>query len=194
MSCHLCQKIKLYNFITREIALAFKHQNHCLGYMYLTDNELYVVSSVDGLKPILKLNCNQIPFVLNGTIQSEVSNFYSLCYIAVHRLIAFSKPCGVVTALSSHTNELVWELKGEVEGVKCEPLGMVYSPVHQALLVADGCNHRVLVLNPKDGSVRQVLQFSSDMGCLAELCLYQEQIAVLHHDGEHVKVSFFIVE
>ena len=68
-------------------------------------------------------------------------------------------------------------------------LGMVFSHHHFALLVADGKNHRILVVNPGDGSVRHVVQFSPEMGVIANLCLYQGQIIVHHNDAENEKVS-----
>ena len=89
----------------------------------------------------------------------------------------------------------MWELAGRVDGVECYTLGMSYSPHHNALLVADGINCRILVLNPQNGSVRQVMPLGGDIGVVAELCKIHKQIVVHHHlKNRKVKVSYYSSE
>ena len=189
-----CEKIRLYNMKTREITTAFHDPRYYPGCMCQGEaDQIYVVHSVKGRFPILQLNCSQPQFTLEKTIQSQMEKYYAFCYIPSHRLIVVSD-LNLVRAVSCDTEEKVWELKGEVQDTQCNPFGMVYSPDHQALLVADGRNSRVLVVNPGDGSVRQVVQLGADVGCVSELCLHN-QLLVVHHtdDGHTHKVSFFSI-
>ena len=60
---------------------------------------------------------------------------------APHKLIVFSDNTGIIRAVS-RDGEKMWEVKGEIEGKKCHPYGLFFSPDHQVLLVADGRNSR----------------------------------------------------
>ena len=95
--------------------------------------------------------------------------------------------------MSAETGEKVWEVKGEVDGVECYPHGMLFSPQHQVLLVADGENCRVLVLHERDGSYLQTIQLDREMGVITELCLHQNKLVVRHKAGGKEKVSYFSV-
>ena len=153
---------------------------------------MFVAESVKGT-PVLQLNCSEPQLTLEKTLQTAMETHYPICNIPSHRLLVISDHApGMVRAVSSCTKRKVWEVQGDVEGVLCCPNGMVYSPDHQALFVADGGNHRVLVVNPADGLVRQVVQLSADMGDIWDMCLYNQQV-VVHHGGSHlgVKVSYF---
>ncbi len=195
MSCLSCQKIRLYNMKTREITTAFNDPSYYPGQMCEGDgDQIYVVHpQVMSGFPILQLSCSQPQFSLQKTIHSRMKGcYYAICYIPSHRLIVISNHTpGIVRAVSCDTDQIDWELQGEVQGVQCTPHEMVYSPGHQALLVVDGTNHRVLVVNPGDGSVRQVVQLSAEMGSVAELCLHNQQLVVHHLQGRKVSVSYF---
>ncbi len=154
-----------------------------------------VVHGMISPRAILQLNCSHVPFTINEILESGVDKYFGICYIPSHRLIVVSDHTpSVVRAMSCDTGEKVWELPGEVHSVSCEPCGMVYCPKHHALLVADGGNHQILVVAPSNGSVRQVMQLSSYLGVTIELCLHQEKVILLHHDGKRVKVSFLMVQ
>ncbi len=99
----------------------------------------------------------------------------------------------MLRAVSCDTEKKAWELEGDVQGEQCCPGGMVYSPAHQALLVADGCNSRVLVVNPGDGSVRQVVQLGAEISATWERRLLNNQLVVNNTDFHKEKVSFFSI-
>ena len=194
VSCQKCHMIRLYNIKTREITTAFHNSSYYPACMCQGEaDQIYVVHKVKGPVPILQLNCSQPQFTLEKTIQSGMETWYDICYIPSHRQIAISSVhLGVVRAVSCDTEENAWEIQGEIQSAQCLPHRMVYSPGHQALLVADGGNHRVLVVNPGIGSVIQVLQLGADVGVVAELCLHNQQL-VVHHtdDGHKMRLSYF---
>ncbi len=110
-------------------------------------------------------------------------------------MIAISQTSpGLVRAVSCDTDEKAWELSGKIQGLPCEPHGVVYSPNLHALLVADGNNTRVLVVNPDNGSIRQVVQLHADVGMVSELCLHNQQLIVRHSAGKKEKVSFYVLQ
>ena len=65
-----------------------------------------------------------------------------------------------------------------VDSRQCCSHGILFSPQHQVLLVADGTNCRVLVLHPRDGSHLQTIQLGNalDDDGLADLCLHQNKL------------------
>ncbi len=71
----------------------------------------------------------------------------------------------------------VWDVRGFVDKLKINPWGCVYVPKYQALLVADGENCRILVVNPKNGKVAKSFKFP-DLGQILDLCLASDQICV----------------
>ena len=121
---------------------------------------------------------------------------YTICYINRHGLLTVSDHSpGIVRAVSCEMENIVWELTGRVDGVECNPHGMLYSPYHDALLVADGINCRILVLNPQDGSVTQVVPLSEVTSIVWDFSLHGKQILVHHqHKNMNHSVSYFSLE
>ena len=195
VSCWECKNINLHNMQTRETTTAFQDPRYFPGPMTQGDEgQIYVVHMVRGPRLILQLNCAQQQFTLQKTIQSGMERCFDVGYIPSHQLVIVSSiVLGVVRAVSCDTGEKVWEVRGEIQGEKCESHGIVYSPGHQAFLVADGKNTRILVLNPVDKTVRQVVKLS-EVGIVWELCLHNQQL-VVHHGNEIIgdKISFFSI-
>ncbi len=151
----------------------------------------FFVNYQSGPKSILLLNCSQVPFTPIETIKTGMESISGISYIPHLRLIALRDHTpGLVKAISCDTGDTVWELRGKEQGLEIDPCGMIYSPHHQALLVADGANCRILVVTPGYGVVRQVVELSPGVGAVWELCLHNEQIVVFHLHGGKVKVSF----
>ena len=109
----------------------------------------------------MKVKCSptELIFDKSKTIQSRMQSLSDICYLPNINCIALSNwRDHVVKAIHCETGEEVWEVKGEVEGVAWRPHGFLYSPEHQSLLVCDTSdNGRLVVLNPRDGSVRQII-------------------------------------
>ena len=194
VSCVRCRMIRLYDVQTGEVTTAFHNKKCYTGGMSPGDGEvLYVVHDVKGTNPVLELNTEQIPFMgPSRTIPSGMQDYHDMHYIpAPHKLIVFSDHSpGIIRAVSMD-GEKMWEVKGEIEGKKCCPHGLLFSPDHQVLLVADGRNSRLIVLNPHDGSVLQTIQLDYQLGVIANLHIHQQQLIIRHTVDNKVKVSYF---
>ena len=198
VSCPLCRMIRLLDVENEDVTVAFHDSRFYPGWMSHGEGDvMYVVHAVKGAKLVLELNTAQVPFTGPvRTIQSRMETYFGMCYIpSPHRLIVLSDnaPGNTIRAVSAETGEKVWQVKGEVDGVQCEPNGMLFSPQHQVLLVADGVNSRVLVLHPGDGSHLQTIQLDRKMGVITELCLHQNKLVVKHNVGGKQKVSYFSI-
>ena len=68
-------------------------------------------------------------------------------------------------------------------------VGLLFHPNHNVLIVADGDNERVLIINPGDGSLIQTPDLP-DMGAVFALELYKDEIVMLHFDGFKLKISY----
>ena len=198
VSCRDCQMIRLSDVENEDVTVAFHDSRFRPARMSHGEGDvMYVVHAVKGGFPVLELNTAQVPFTGPvRTIQSGMEMYHSMCYIpSPHRLIVLSDAHAgnTIRAVSAETGEKVWEVKGEVDGVQCQPCGMLFSPQHQVLLVADGRNCRLLVLHPGDGSHLQTLQLDREM-CITELCLHQNKLVVQHNAGGKEKVSYFSIK
>ena len=201
VSCWRCNKIKLCNLDILQVTTAFNNPKYYPGVMSLGENgKLYVVHSLKVDKQAMELDCSEETFSgPNKILLSGMEQYHSMYYIpSPHRLIVFAcfsddDPDNTIRAVSSETGEKVWEVKGEVNGTRCDPHGLLFSPQHQTLLVADGNNCRVLVIHPRDGSVLQTIQLEPQMGSIWELCLHQNKLAVHHNAVGKEKVSYFSV-
>ncbi len=190
-----CDVIRLLEPETGDVSTAFSDTRYRPGRMCPGETgQMYVVHAVKPT-PVLQLSCSTTNFSLMRTIQTGMERYYSICYIPIHRLIVISDHSpGIIRAMSCESEEVVWEVKGQVEGVECHPHGMVHSPALDALFVADGNNTRILVLNPGDGSLRQELPLDQKMGGIGNLYLSYDQLIVHHHAEGKVKVSVFRLE
>ena len=191
-SCSTCKRIRLCNMTTGQITTAFDNSLYIPGHMCQGDNEeiyVYAVHDVKGLNIILQLDCSRPQFSLIKTIQSGMVKYYAISYIPTHKfsVVGDNSP-GIVRAVSCEMGSIAWELMGQVNGIWCEPLGMIYLPHHDALLASDGWNCRWLVLNAGDGAVRQVIP--SPVGAINEMCFYQNEIVMQHNEGKE-KISYF---
>ena len=79
--------------------------------------------------------------------------------------------------------DVLWEVKGIVDGVKCDPHGVIYLPApRDILLVCDGGNTRLLVLDPSTGNHRQSISLPETMGEVQDLCYHNnDELVVLHN-------------
>ncbi len=191
-SCGYCHKISLHNLETGETSMAFDDDNFCLGQMCRGDpGQVVVVDQKQ--KQVLLLDCSSPTFSLIKKIPVAVGSFDSICYIPGGVLV-ISNQIGSITAVSTDTGKQLWEVTGQVQGKQCYFCGLAFSPALDALFVADGFLSRILVLNPGDESLRQILPL--EMLGIRDLCLHSDQLIVLHGGlryGE-VKVSHFSLQ
>ncbi len=198
VSCRHCGVIRLIDVESGEVSVAFHDGCHNPGGMCLGEaGEMFVVQSAKGPKAILQLNCSTAEFSLIRLIKSAMERYFSMCYIPGHKLIVISAQYScVIRAVSCESEEVVWEVKGQVDGVECHPHGVVHSPAQDALFVADGTNTQILVLNPWDGSLRQVLSLDHKIGDVWHLYLCNDQLVVWHSsfDCNEEQISLFSLE
>ena len=195
-SCWWCHRIRLYNMNNGQISTAFNDKQYRPGFICPGENgEIFTIGDVSGSMQIYRINCRESLFHISYIINTNLSKYYGICYVPITNCIAVSNwRESLVSAVCCNTGETLWEMKGEVEGVECCPCGMVYSPEHQALLVADGPNCQVIVLGPKDGSVKQVIVLNKDMGGIVEVCLHKNKLVVLHcKANDKFKISTFVI-
>ena len=196
VSCASCRKIRLYNMETGNVTTAFHKHAIYPGQMSPGDGDvLYVSHHVEGF-PVLELNHPKQNPGSGKMIQSGMETYHSMHYIpAPHKLIVFSLNTeSLIRAVSVVNGEVAWEVKGEIEGEICRPHGLLFSPDHQVLLVADGWNSRLIVLNPEDGSVLQTIQLDYQLGAIFNLCIHQQHLIVHHlHIRKQHKVLYYSI-
>ena len=199
VSCFDCQSIKRYNLDTLQVTTAFHDPKYYPGFMCHGENgKLYIMHGVKGDTKVLELDCSGETFSgPSKIIPFRIETYYSLNNIpSPHNVLIFTLwDESIIRALSAETGEMVWEVKGEVDGKTCDPHGTLYSSQHQALLIADGRNCRVLVLHPQNGSHLQTigLQLDQERKVTVELCLHQNQFLILYRGGNQEKISYFSI-
>ena len=114
-----------------------------------------------------------------------------MCYLpAPYRAIVLSIASeGVIRAISVDRNEISWEVTGEVDELRCNPWGLMYSARHGGLLVCDGDNRRILVLEPSDGAHRQTLPLPGSTGSTYDIASHGDHIVLLHQ----TKISYLSI-
>ena len=89
-------------------------------------------------------------------------------------------PAGPVSLVPE---QIPWEVRGEdvkVDGRPLDPRGVVYSPRHRALLVCDGRNVQIVVMEPESGKVWETVQFDRrEIEGIADLYLCGDKAVML---------------
>ena len=155
-------------------------------------NRLYVLTNGD---KIIELNTSTVPFkeVERSSIRTGIkSNLYrDLSYVPdPHKIIIVSDGI-TVHGISCDSKNIVWTLEDRVDGRKIDPHDLLYLPDRQIVLVADGENRRVLVLDPISGSHRQTVELPGDLGEIKRLCIQGNQVVLLDVCDHGAKISFF---
>ena len=199
VSCEDCRSITLYDLKTLETRTVFSHPEFyndviCHG----ERGEIYVGHEVKG-------DIQAFQLVWSGgqllgpkkVIHSGMGQYFSMYYIpSPYKLLVFSdnSPPGVLHAVSVETGEKIWMASWDIAGMMACPHGMVFSPKHQALLVADGPNRRIIVLNPNDGSQLQIRPVGDAISVLVHISLYKDKLILLYLGPENKdKVSYFAI-
>ena len=161
LSCWQCNTIWFYDIDTDKFSVALKEEGFYPWLLCKAEGDyIFVGNWVKGLKSNLKAKCTLTEIIVDKTktINSMLNDFYSMCYLPNVKCVAISIwKDNVVKAIHCETDEQVWEVMGKVAGVTWNPHGLFYSPEHQSLLVCDADNEWLVVLNPSDGSVLQLI-------------------------------------
>ena len=163
--------------------------NTCLG----GSGVLYTFSKQDP-NPVMELNCSTITF--DGpmkTLQTGLRGCSGMCFVPnpIKAVVVSNAPEKIIRAISVDRNEIMWEVKGEVDGAVCLPRGMLFYASRRVILVCDGSAERVIVLDPINGSHLQTIPLPK-MGTILDMGMFEDHLIVLHqgYDGKY-KISDF---
>ena len=153
----------MLNLKTEEVTSSI-HSDVSMGWhgMYPGNTgKIFVNLLIDG---ILELDCSTSGFCDVIRRSQPFMVLSSLCYVpAPHNLVVWGiESRNIIKAVRYGTHCQVWRVT-ELLGVKCRPQGMVYSARHDVILVADGDNHRLLVLHPSDGYLITAILFPEEI-------------------------------
>ena len=178
-ACTHCDKIYLYSLATRKWSVAFEDDNTPYAMCTGAENKLYL-HTVDN-NQVIELNCSKPKFGSpNRKFETNCSNMYYLPF-PYNLLVVGNSLSNIVKAFSLDTNRVVWEFDQEIDGKRPAPSGLLYSAPHDALLVADVTNSRVLVLNPRNG-VHVQTRLLPQLGYIYGLFFYDNaQKIIIHH-------------
>ena len=184
-SCSKCRDIKLVDLQTTNVMMAYNGEKGmmCKG----EENSLFVEASYD---QVLELDCTHPVLRKRKTINTTISGYLKgMCYVpSPYRSLVASNGQEVVS-VACDNNAVTWRRKQG--SFYSEPHGLFYSKMHQAILLADGSLGRILVLDPRTGTVSQAIKLSG-MGD-RELCLSDDQLIVRHNISLRKHISFYSV-
>ena len=199
VSCYTCNTIWFCDLYTGNFNVPLKEELLGLGLMCKAEEDyIYIVNDVAGLStPILKAKCTATELSLDKskTIYSRTKTITSICYLAFVKCIAISNwTDNVVKAIHCETHAEVWEVKGKVAGVTWMPHSLLYSPEHQSLLVCDiNDDGRLVVLEPSDGSVLQVIPLSI-LGVPWFFYIHKGNVIMLNSGKTFKKIDIFDID
>ena len=112
----------------------------------------------------------------------------SLCYIPEpQNLVVWGiERRNMIKAVRYGTHCQVWKVT-ELLGVKCRPQGMDYSARDDVILVADGNNHRLLVLHPSDGYLITAILFPEE---IRDACVLNDRVLIIAQN----KINCYSIE
>ena len=185
VSCSVCKAIHLIDIDTEQIREAFsgeRMEHMCHG----EEGKMFVTSSVD---KVLELDCSCSRFTRKSTISTGLNSCFGLCYIpGLDYLI--TSGFGKIHTVSCRNNSVVWRVEGVIEGKTIDPEGILL--YNDLILVADGVNRRILVLDLKDGSCIQSID-QIGLNHVHHLFSHQDQLVVCHA-FIGAKISYFDIK
>ena len=222
VSCFSCRNIKFYDIKKSETQLVYSSPIYvpygvCAG----EPDFVFVFAQNEEMKKtqILKLHyendgftvCQSFDPYLNregrgqelllGTALMKMVDLstHSACPCSLHfvpnhnLLLLSSSQKGIIQALNCSKEVVAWRhaLKPEAEAEVNR--GDFYFPESDTILVADGSNHKILVLNPNDGSYMHSIALFDNVGSLSEIALCGETIILLHSVKHKEKISFYTI-
>ena len=210
VSCVNCKLIRLHNIGTGETISAFSHKEYRPGRMcHGKPGRIYVLACPHGdLLHALELDIAKPGDFKIARIEKTDRSFrhYNgmVAYIPSEHprsiVVSANIPKKTVRSICFDNNARPgWEhwyggWEQQIEGMEFFPSGIVYSPRHEALIVADKMNNRAVVLNPKDGSHVQTVAMDG-MICVIQMYMYKDQIVVWHCDpfgsNKKERISYF---
>ena len=202
-SCTKCGQIKLIDFKKRATITAFNEEN-VRDMVEGGANRLYVLISKAG--HVLEVDCSRTEFVKLRVIEYRLKRTPHMCYVpSPNRLLLVSGvpieptsglPKHVIQATSCDTGIVAWRLEGKINDKNMTTHSMLFLPSYDVILVSDGRQSGVLVLNPNTGEHIETIQVPDHDYEIWYLHLHAGQVIMKHgnvaKEGD-LKISCFFV-
>ena len=191
--CFLCKKIHLLNIETEQMMEAYSGEEvYCMCH----GREGRVFVSIWDNDKVMELDCSTSRFTNKNTVHIGLDVCWGLCYLPLpHDCLVLSghkfNGLGEVKAVSCLDSSVMWRVQGKVEGKNIDPRGLLL--FRGSVLVADGWNKRIFVVDPNNGSCIKTIQ-TPGVGYLWFLSLCDTQIIMVHFADDKCKISFFNVK
>ncbi len=196
VACTACRDIKLVNLQRNEAVVAFSTGFRFPPARMCTGEGATVLVYSLHQGEVMQLNVSRDAFTGPALTQSSgMSGWcHGMCYVPEPiNAVVLSDGLSIKTVALSD-GETLWEVTGVVDGEEVCPWGLFYSAKHRAVLVCDGGNPRVLVLDPRDGSHHQTLELPDNLGEILDMCLHLDQVILQHRTQSKEKLSFFSIK
>ena len=160
--------------------------------------QIYVVSMVDNC-PVLQLDCTTVPFTVTKKIITGLENYNDVFFLPSQKAITICHHrISTLRAISTETKKILWETEGEIDGATWQPSEIAHAQKLQRLIINDANEHRLIVLDPRDGSHLQTLQLPENVYSVQDMCLQgDDEIVLLHADktsnNKKLHVSYFSI-
>ncbi len=161
VACYDCGDIKLMKPSSCEVSVVFQYKDFKPYRMCHGDPGKMWVCSLKAPFSVVELDCSSMAFTLTGReIHPGIKLCTGLSFVPApfNALVITQAQDHLVVAVSCETNEKLWEVFGD----NFIPAGVVFSPTHQMVLVADQYNSprnrdkgiwgSVQIIDPSDGS------------------------------------------
>ena len=195
VSCPQCQQIKLLKLKNKEFTDAFKGDwvwRMCHG----GENRIFAQGKRNEVLELI-LNESSLTFTKTNTIHSGIQSRYNgLCYVPSPPgfvVVADNSDKPKVRAVNCSPDDkgvpsIVWTFSEEVDGKKISPESVVYSPIKDVIIVGDGVNSRLLVLDRKEGTHAQTIELP-EMN-VVDMHLRGDELVLLHSSGDEYNISY----
>ena len=146
------------------------------------ENRMFVRSSGD---KVLELDTSSTTFTKVRTLNTGMG--FSLCYVPdPHRVLVVSDR-DEVRAVSCDDNTVLWWVQKDDN---LYPGPSLYIPSHNTILVAEGRENKVMVLNSGTGLQIQSITLPRNVCEIWGMCLFNDQI-IVESKGDGRRISYF---
>ena len=202
VSCVDCKAIRLYNLKTGNSTVVFRHVEYRPGRMcHGKPGRIFVLAGTEKAELlVLELDYTKGDdefHIHSKAVTERLYRHYNgmVTYVPSQKekyvVVSSNIPKKTIRSIPFDKPAPFWEhwyggWERQIDGTEFSPSGMVYSPRHEGLLVADRMNSRVVVLNPVSGNHVQTVPLD-DMVGLLQMCLHGDQIIVWHNEDPFKK-------
>ena len=222
VSCMECGDINLQHLTIDTAYPAFSSDN-CSLMCNGKEGEIFLKRYTDEKKTsIIEIGCKRKQFVYGKTFESKIKSVHDICYVSTKGILVMSRhkkgskydefsdedtdkepeekekdekkeDPAFIQAIQYSSGKELWEVK-EVDDLETCAHAVIYSHKYDVLLVADGSNRRILVLQPDSGEHLQTIDFRSQhVGTAWNLFLHRDQLILEHALPKRIQLSYYTV-